>query len=131
LDFNSKAYEIYRRWYVDGKLFYYIAIDEKNPKDGIQELIPLDPLKTKKVKNIEKQPASLETGMVSLIKNIEEFYLYSNSDRDSYLMTPQQGIKISKDAIAYVHSGIIDLNTKRVIGYLHKAIRPVNMLETT
>jgi hypothetical protein len=128
LDFNSKAYEIYRRWYVDGKLFYYIAIDEKNPKDGIQELIPLDPLKTKKIKNIEKQPASLETGMVSLIKNIEEFYLYSNTDKDSYLITPQQGIRIAKDAIGYVHSGIIDLNTKRVIGYLHKAIRPVNML---
>ena len=128
LDFNAKAYEIYRRWYVDSKLFYYIAIDEKNPRDGIKELIPLDPLKTKKIKNIEKVPANVDAGMVSLIKNIEEFYLYSNTDKESYLTTPNQGIKISKDAISYVHSGIIDLNTKRVIGYLHKAIRPVNML---
>jgi hypothetical protein len=128
LDFNAKAYEIYRRWYVDSKLFYYIAIDEKNPRDGIKELIPLDPLKTKKIKNIEKIPANVDAGMVSLIKNIEEFYLYSNTDKESYLTTPNQGIKISKDAISYVHSGIIDLNTKRVIGYLHKAIRPVNML---
>lgn len=128
MDFNAKAYEIYRRWYVDGKLFFYVIIDEKNPRDGIQELIPLDPLKTKKIKNIQKEPASLTTGMVSLIKNIEEFYIYSNTDKESFLTTPHQGIRIAKDAIAYVHSGIIDLNTKRVIGYLHKAIRPVNML---
>ena len=128
MDFTSKAYEIYRRWYVDSKLFYYIIIDEKNPKNGIQELIPLDPLKTKKIKNIQKEPSATGYGMVPLIKNIEEFYIYSNTDKDSYLTTPNQGIRISKDAIGYVHSGIIDLNTKRVIGYLHKAIRPVNML---
>jgi len=128
IDFNSKAYEIYRRWYVDSKLFFYIAIDEKNPRDGIKELIPLDPLKTKKIKHIEKQAANMESGMISLIKNIEEFYMYSNTDKESYLTTASQGIRISKDAIAYVHSGIVDLNTKRVIGYLHKAIRPVNML---
>jgi hypothetical protein len=128
MDFNSKAYEVYRRWYVDSKLFYYIIIDEKNPRDGIQELIPLDPLKTKKIKNIQKEPAGINAGMVPLIKNVEEFYVYSNTDKDSYLTTPNQGVRISKDAIGYVHSGIIDLNTKRVIGYLHKAIRPVNML---
>ena len=128
LDFNAKAYEVFRRWYVDGKLFYYIIIDEKNPKEGIKELIPLDPLKTKKIKNIEKEAANVAAGTVALIKNIEEFYLYSNTDKDSYITTPNQGIKISKDAISYVHSGMVDLNTKRVIGYLHKAIRPVNML---
>jgi hypothetical protein len=128
MDFNSKAYEIYRRWYVDSKLFYYVIIDEKNPKDGIQELIPLDPLKIKKIRNVQKEPASLSTGMVALIKNIEEFYLYSNTDKESFLTTPNQGIRIAKDAIGYVHSGIIDLNSKRVIGYLHKAIRPINML---
>lgn len=128
IDFNAKAYEIFRRWYIDGKLFYYIIIDEKNPRDGIQELIPLDPLKTKKMRNVEREPASMNASMVSLIRNIEEFYLYSNTDKESFLTTPQQGIKISKDAIAYVHSGIVDLNTKRVIGYLHKAIRAVNLL---
>lgn len=128
MDFNAKAYEIYRRWYVDGKLFYYIVIDEKNPKDGIQELIPLDPLKTKKIRNVIKEPTSLAAGMMSLIKDIEEFYIYSNTDKDSFLTTSMQGIRITKDSIGYVHSGIIDLNTKRVIGYLHKAIRPVNML---
>ena len=91
-------------------------------------MIPLDPLKTKKIKNIEKEAANVAAGTVALIKNIEEFYLYANTDKDSYITTPNQGIKISKDAISYVHSGMVDLNTKRVIGYLHKAIRPVNML---
>ena len=128
LDFNHKAYEIFRRWYIDSKLFYNIVIDKDNVQDGIKEIIPIDPLKIKKIRKVNKEQERTKTGSVSIIKNIEEYYLYTDSDKESFIMTGPGGLHLSLDSVVYVPSGLVDMNTKRVLGYLHKAIRPLNML---
>ena len=122
LQFNHYGHEIFRKWYVDGRLFYHIIIDEANPKKGILELRPIDPTRIRKVKEIdqEKDP---KTG-TNLIKKIEEYYLY----QDTAMNKSNQGLKISKDAIQYTTSGLLDPTRKKVLSYLHKAIKPVNQL---
>jgi hypothetical protein len=127
-DFNNKSYEIFRRWYIDSKVFYNLVIDKDFPTEGIKEIIPIDPLKIKKIRKIKKEMERVDNNSVSLIKDIEEYYLYTNTDKDTYMVTGPGGLQLSVDSIIYVPSGIIDLNTKRVLGYLHKAIRPLNML---
>ena len=128
MDFNNKSYEVFRRWYIDSKVFYNIVINKDLPTDGIQEIIPIDPLKIKKVRKIKKEMENVDNQSVSLVKNIEEYYHYTNTDKESYMMTGPGGLHLSLDSVVYVPSGIVDLNTKRVLGYLHKAIRPLNML---
>ena len=128
LNFNDKGYEIFRRWYIDSKIYYYITIDNKNPGEGIQQLIPLDATKIKKVKKVNTKNTRRDGNEFSLIQDIEEYYLYTNTDRNSVIGTPASGLKISVDSMCHVHSGMVDMNTKRVVGYLHKAIRPLNML---
>jgi hypothetical protein len=128
LDFNGKSYEIFRRWYIDSKIFYNIVIDKERPTDGIKEIIPIDPLKIKKIRKVDKQPEKVSNQTISVIKNIEEYYLYTNTEKDTFLATGPSGLKLSIDSVVYCPSGIIDLNSKRVLGYLHKAIRPLNML---
>jgi hypothetical protein len=128
LDFNGKAYEIFRRWYIDSRIYYNIVIDRDMPTDGIKEIIPMDPLKIKKIRKIKKEMEKVENQTVSVIKDIEEYYLYINNDKDSFMVTGPSGLHLSVDSVVYCPSGIVDLNTKRVLGYLHKAIRPLNML---
>jgi hypothetical protein len=128
LDFNNKSYEIYRRWYIDSKIFYNLIINKDLPTEGIQEIIPIDPLKIKKVRKLKKEMERVEGQSISLIKDIEEYYHYTNTDKESYMVTGPGGLHLSLDSVVYVPSGIVDLNTKRVLGYLHKAIRPLNML---
>lgn len=128
LDFNHRGYEIFRRWYIDSKLFYNIVIDKDNPQEGIKEIIPVDPLKIKKVRKVKKEPQKGFKQHVTLIKEIEEYFLYTDSDKDSFLLTAPGGLQLSVDSVVYVPSGVVDMNTKRVLGYLHKAIRPLNML---
>jgi hypothetical protein len=130
LDFNHRSYETFRRWYIDSKIYYNIVIDKDLPTDGIKEMIPIDPLKIKKVRKLKKEMGKGpgDAPPVQLIKEIEEFYVYTNTDKDSYIMTGPQGLNLSLDSIVYVPSGLVDLNSKRVLGYLHKAIRPLNML---
>jgi hypothetical protein len=128
LDFQDRGYEIFRRWYIDSKLFYNIVIDKDNPQEGIKEILPIDPMKIKKVRKVKKEPQKGFHQPVSLIKEIEEYYLYTDSDKDSYLLTGPGGLHLSLDSVVYVPSGVIDMNTKRVLGYLHKAIRSLNML---
>jgi len=128
LDFNGKAYEIFRRWYIDSRIYYNIVIDRDMPTDGIKEIIPMDPLKIKKIRKVKKEMEKVENQTVSVIKDIEEYYLYINSDKDSFMVTGPSGLHLSVDSVVYCPSGIVDLNTKRVLGYLHKAIRPLNML---
>jgi len=128
LDFNGKAYEVFRRWYIDSRIFYNIVIDKDQPTDGIKEIIPIDPLKIKRVRKIEKENKRVDGKTISVIKGIEEYYLYTNTDKDTFMMTGPDGLHLSTDSVVYCPSGIVDLNTKRVLGYLHKAIRPLNML---
>ena len=132
LDFKDKAHDIFRRWYIDGRVYYQKMIDPKDTTTGIQELRYIDPRKIKKVRQVkkEKQPNGLE-----LIKKIDEFYIY-NEHGISYspgIPPPSgaagAGIKIAPDTIAFCPSGIMDLNRNLVVGYLHKAIKPVNQLK--
>jgi hypothetical protein len=131
LDFNNKGYDIFRKWYIDSKLFYYIQIDPKNPQSGILDLLPIDPIKIKKVRKIEKERKRIDPNVnvvAPVMKKMEEYYVYIDTDRDALIPTAPTGIKFSVDTICYVHSGIVDSATKRVVGYLQKAIRPLNML---
>ena len=122
LNFNNNAHEIFRKWYIDGRLFYHMIIDENNQKEGIKELRPIDPLKIRKVRQVieDKDP---RTG-AKLIKGYNEFYLY----QDTIQGKSNTGLKISKDAIVYVPSGLLDQSSKKVLSYLFKAIKPVNQL---
>ena len=128
LDFDVKGHDIFRRWYIDGRLFYHKVIDKKNPKKGIQELRYIDPRKIRKAKEIVKDQKPGTS--IELIKKVSEYYIYN----DKGLQNAQtggginQGIKIAPDSITYVPSGIVDQNKGHVLSYLHKAIKPVNQL---
>ena len=122
LQFNHYGHETFRKWYVDGRLFYHIIVDEKSPKKGILELRPIDPTRIRKVKEIEEEKDP-KTG-AQIIKSVQEYYLY----QDTSMTKSNSGLKISKDAIQYTTSGLLDTARKNVLSYLHKAIKPVNQL---
>jgi len=130
LDFKDKAHDVFRRWYIDGRVYYQILIDTKNTKKGIQELRYIDPRKIRKVREIKKD--KLPSG-VEIIKEIVEYFIY-NEKGITYNPGISQtnanaGIRISTDAIAFCPSGLIDLDKNIIEGYLHKAIKPVNQLK--
>ena len=124
LDFNEYCFDIFRRWYIDGRVYYHIVIDVTNPSAGIQELRSLDPRKIRKVRETKriKGPEG-----VPLIKNPTEFYIYNESGFDN----KKQGndIKIAKDSILHVHSGILNTGKNMVLSQLHQAIKPYNQLK--
>ena len=126
LDFNNKGYDIFRKWYIDGRLYYHIIIDEERKKRGIQELRYIDPRKIRKVREVQKERSNNSNG-AELIKNVEEFYVYNEkaAKPDS---TVQEGIKVMPDAIAHVTSGQFDYKKMNTLGYLHKAVKPLNQL---
>jgi hypothetical protein len=133
LDFNSKAHEIFRRWYVDGRIYYQKIVDTSNGKKGIVELRYIDPRKIKKIRDVKKE--KLPNG-IDIIKTIDEYYLYNDKGiqynvalSSSQTVTTGSGIRITLDSIAYCHSGLVDLDKNIVVGYLHKAIKPVNQLK--
>lgn len=129
LDFSNKGHEIFRRWYIDSKVFYFKEIDKSNPQKGLISVIPVDPVKIKKVRKVEKDRARVAGGQViPFVKKIEEYYVYADTDKDALYPTTPSGYKFTIDTIAYCHSGTVDSVTKRVVGYLQKAIRPLNML---
>lgn len=129
LDFSNKAPDIFRRWYIDSKLFYYKKVDKNDPKKGITELIPIDPVKIKKIKKIDKDKSIMSgVGPFFATKRVEEYFIYTDTDKESAFPTTTSGWKIAPDTISYCHSGIIDSATKRVVGYLQKAVRPLNLL---
>ena len=119
LDFNKTGYDTFRKWYVDGKIYHHIIIDEANRKDGIKSLIPVDALDIKKVREIKRT------------KDIEEYFIYK-PDQTTGQFFPHgkhsEEIKVAPDSISYVHSGIIDSEKQFVIGYLYKAVKPYNQL---
>lgn len=122
LNFNSYAHDIFRRWYVDGRLPYHIIIDKENAKGGIKELRYIDPTKLRKVKEIEEEQDP-NTG-ASIIKKQKEYFLF----QDNKAGQNNQGLKIHPDAIAYCTSGVLDSGRKRILSYLQKAMKPVNQL---
>ena len=130
LDFNTMAYDLFRRWYIDGRLYYHMMIDIKKPRDGIKELRYIDPRRIRKVREPEKK---LESGHSSGYLNMgvvpayREYYIYMPTGVTSGI-TGTQGMKISKDAIAYVHSGLLDQRNKLVLSHIHTSIKPMNQL---
>ena len=129
LDFDNRSYEIFRRWYVDGRLFYHKVIDPANPGEGLSELRYIDPRKIRKVTEYEeKKPQQLQ-GKVDLNQQLTtssaSYYLYNPKGLKN---TGLQGIKIAPDSVTYCHSGIQDLNKNMVLSHLHKAIKAVNQL---
>jgi hypothetical protein len=122
LNFNAYAHDIFRKWYVDGRLPYHIIIDDKSPKNGIKELRYIDPTKLRKVKEIEEEKDP-KTG-ANIIKKQQEYFLF----QDTKMNSAGQGLRIHPDAICYATSGMLDPTRKRILSYLHKAIKPVNQL---
>ena len=121
LNFNNFGHEIFRRWYVEGRLYYHIMIDENDPSRGIVELRSLDATKIKKVNHVNKQKTPQDTVNVK----VDEIFTYNPAGMNNQ---HQQGILISKDSIAYCTSGLLDPKKKQVLSYLHKAIKPLNQL---
>ena len=123
LKFNQKGHDIFRNWYVDGRLYYHVLIDEKNPKDGIVELRYIDPRKIRKIKNIKKEKN--DKG-VEVVKSVEEFYIYNDK---GIVEGEVKGVKLPIDSVIHVPSGVIDQNTGIGLSYLHKAVKLVNQLK--
>ena len=122
LDFNNKAHDIFRRWYVDGRIFYHKVIDSKNPRKGIQQLRYIDPRKIKKVREVQTG----KRGQVDVVKKFKEFYIYNQHGHQ--VNNTSTGVKLTFDSIAYCPSGLIDMHKGTVLSYLNKAIKPVNQL---
>ena len=123
LNMNFQGSDIFRKWYVDGRIYYHKIIDTANPKGGIIELRCIDPLKIKKVREVKKDKDKA-TGE-SLVKGTKEYYVFQNQK----LNTTNQGLKITKDAIAYCTSGLFSSDHKRVVSYLHKSLKTLNQLK--
>ena len=140
LDFDKKAHEIYRNWYVDGRIFYHKIIDLKKPEEGIQELRYIDALKMRYVrqqKNSKGDKFKINTGnapdpMDYKFPEIEEYFIYNASGKyptgNINATGASQGMKIARDAITYCTSGLVDRNKGSTLSYLHKAIKSINQL---
>ena len=124
LDFNNNAYDLFRKWYVDGRLYHHIVIDEKNPRQGIKDLRYIDPRKIRKIKESLKEKDARNGATV--FKGMNEYYLYNAGGVNS--SNQAQGVKIAKDSISYCHSGLLDERNSMIYSYLHKAIKPLNQL---
>ena len=127
LNFNTKGHDIFRRWYVDGRIYYHKIIDRNATTKGITELKYIDPRKVKKIREIrKKRPEGAGPNMLAVVDEYVEYYLYNEKGVSG--TTTGTGIKIAPDTIAFCPSGLIDQNKNIVLSYLHKAIKPVNQL---
>lgn len=131
IDFNNFGGEIFRRWYIDGRLYYNLTIDPDNPRDGIQSITYIDPRRIRKIRNIVKKK---NDDGVEVIDHVDEFYLYNEKIVNNNIQSPQiignyaGGTKLAKDSVIYTTSGLFDPAKSTVLSYLHKAIRPMNQL---
>lgn len=133
LDFNTKAQDYFRRWYIDGRIYFHKVIDTQKPKEGLKDIRYVDPRKIRKVREIRKEKDSRT--QVSLVKEVNEYFVF---DEKGIALTSNQmyktdvandkAIKVSKDAVAYCTSGLVDQDRNIPLSYLHKAIRPANQL---
>lgn len=132
LDFNNRAQDYYRRWYIDGRIYFHKLVDKSNPKKGLYDVRYIDPRKIKKVRDVKKEKDP-KTG-VNMIKEVKEYFVY---DDKGIANKPGQykagnandkSLKISKDAVTYIPSGLLDQDKNIPLSYLHKVIRPANQL---
>jgi hypothetical protein len=120
LKFNDLGHDIFRSFYVDGRVYFHLVADEKNLKLGIQEIRPVDAAKIRKVRQLTHKK-DVTTG-AEVVDKIKEFYIYQDKAGAG------QGVKLSPDSISYVTSGLLDPSKKKVVSYLHKALKPINQL---
>ena len=137
LDFDKKAHEIFRNWYIDGRLYYNKVIDQKDPHAGIQELRYIDASRMKYIRQIKKgkpgdQIQRLASRDVAAFPGIEEYFMYTPQGSTTPYTTaggnPAKGIKLTRDSITYCTSGLVDRNKGTTLSWLHKAIKPLNQL---
>ena len=128
LNFNNLSDDLFKRWYIDGRIYYHVVVDESQPKQGIQELRYIDPRKIRKVREIKKD-RDPKTG-TQIIKSIAEYYVYNDkgTTTQQYSAQVSQGIRIAPESILNVTSGLMDAKNTFVISYIHKAIKPLNQL---
>lgn len=121
LNFNENGHDMFKRWYIDGRMYHHLVVNEANLKAGIQEVRLIDASKVRKIKEVKKKkdPA---TG-ASLIESVNEYYIYQDKPGAT-----NSGVKISTDAISYVTSGLLNDTRKKVVSHLHKALKPINQL---
>jgi hypothetical protein len=134
LNFNHKGYEIFRQWYIDGRLFYHAIVDQKNLNRGIIELRNIDPRNLRKVREIRTLDAQKiqQMGSEGVVpkQRITEYFIYSNKNLSGKDFDTQYSLKIAKDSIVFCTSGLTDKTNQIVLSYLHKAIRPLNQLRS-
>jgi len=121
LKFNELGHDIFRSWYIDGRIYHHLLVNEANLKAGIQEIRHIDSAKIRKVKHI-KYKKDQATG-AKLVDKVEEFFIYEEKPGQA-----QSAVKISTDSVSYVTSGLLDENRKKVVSHLHKALKPINQL---
>ncbi len=128
LNFSNLADDLFKRWYIDGRINFHIVVDEKTPKEGIKELRYIDPRKIRKVREIKKE-RDPKTG-AQIIASIAEYYVYNDkgSTTQTYTSNVNAGLRIAPESIINVNSGLMDAKNTFVISYLHKAIKPLNQL---
>lgn len=122
LKFNDMGHDIFRSWYIDGRVVHHLLVNESNAKAGIQEIRHIDSAKIRKVREV-KYKKDPNTG-VKIVDAVDEYYIYEDKPGSNTV----QGVKISTDAISYVTSGLLDETKKKVVSHLHKALKPINQL---
>jgi hypothetical protein len=121
LNFTELGHDMFRRWYVDGRIYHHIVVDEKNLKAGIQDIRPIDAARIRKVKEVKKKKDP-KTG-ANLIERVDEYFIYQEKPGSQ-----SSGVKLSLDSVSYITSGLLDEKRQKVLSYLHKALKPINQL---
>ena len=119
---NTKGHDLFRKWYVDGRLYHHIIVDDKAASKGILEIRYIDPIRIRKVKELIKEKDTRSTK--DIIKGVKEYYLYQTNN----MLNKDEALQISPDAISYITSGLMDIDRKWSISHIHKALKPVNQL---
>ena len=125
LNFDEKGHDIFKRWYIDGRIYFHKVIDPKSPRKGLTEIRYIDPRKIKKVREVTKGRDSKGTG-IEVVEQTNEWFVYNEKGMSA--ANSNAGLKITTDSITYVTSGQVDQTKNMVMGHLHKAIKPVNQL---
>ena len=125
LNFEEKGHDIFKRWYVDGRIYFHKVIDPNSPRKGLTELRYIDPRKMRKVREIKKSRDTKGSG-IEVVEQTAEWFVYN--ERGIQAGNDNAGVKIAADSITFITSGVVDQTRNMVMGHLHKAIKPVNQL---
>ena len=128
LRFNQTSGDIFRKWYVDGRMYFHLLVDTKNPKKGVVGLRMIDPLQVKKVREVSKKK---DKNGIEIIDKVKEYYTYNQGgfEKNQTMGQGGQTLQISPDAIVYTTSGMMDAHRRNIIGYMHKGLKAANQLK--